>query len=54
MNRFCAACGTSAAWLSMKALCPRCQKTPGALRRRVYDWRTGKRKAGDVVVGIAR
>lgn len=42
--RFCAACAIKADWLSMRALCSRCQKTKGAMQRRVYDWKTGKRK----------
>ncbi len=45
MRRYCAACGSEAIWLSMRALCPRCQQLRGALHRRNYDWRTGKLKA---------
>lgn len=44
--RFCSCCSHSAAWLSMRALCAKCQRIPGAIHRRIYDWRTGKlRKA---------
>jgi len=42
--RFCAACAAKADWLSMHALCAKCQKVKGAMSRRIYDWRTGKRK----------
>ena len=44
MKRYCAVCGKESPTLSMRALCAKCQRTPGSLRRRVYDWRTGKRK----------
>jgi len=43
--RFCTCCAQKAEWLSMRGLCVKCQKIPGALARRIHDWRTGKRKA---------
>ena len=42
MKIYCSACGKETPALSMRALCERCQRTPGALKRRLYNWRTGK------------
>lgn len=42
MTIFCACCGKETTWLSMRALCVRCQKLRGAVKFRRYDWRTGK------------
>lgn len=40
---FCSHCGKKVEFLSMRALCDKCQRIKGAIGNRTFNWKTGKK-----------